>query len=424
MKKVAVVVGALIFIFFTVSVFAGGLEKSVSKQGISEENKIQKAEDQVEQSLDKFEHTDTHLLHREEGAPSFFLDGFRIGAGATIVVQGTDDVNGDNSPENEAVTDVSFSADLEIEKEFKDIGKAFLHFEIGQGEGIDNDLKVFSNVNQDAFDEKEGRVAELWYEHYLSDSALITLGKLDPTVYFDNNALANDETTQFLGGIFSNSPVIEFPDNSEGIRLSFAPIEALEFSLGYFDANSKWEDKFQHTFMAGQINIKPNLLKRNGNYRFLVWSNDTDHTKWEDSTQNKEKAYGFGLSFDQELTDILAAFFRYGWQDPECYKNEEEFSLESSWSVGLQVNGKLWGRENDVLALAVGQVIPSDDYKKSNSALRAKTEGHFETYYNCKINDHLSIGPDIQFIWDPYGSDASIKDQSIGIYGMRVQIDF
>ncbi|HOX54523.1 MAG: carbohydrate porin [Candidatus Omnitrophica bacterium] len=412
MKKVAVVIGALIFILFSVSVFAGGSQGNLTDENI-----------QTKQVQDKFEHIDTHILHRE-GVPSFFADGFRIGVGITTVIQGTDDVNGDNSPDNEAVTDVSFSTDLEVEKEFQDLGKAFVHFEIGQGEGIENDLKVFSNVNQDAFDKKEGRVAELWYEHYLNDSLLVTFGKLDPTVYFDNNALANDETTQFLGRMFRNSPVIEFPDNSEGIRLSFAPFENLELGLGYFDADSKWEDKFQNTFLSGQINIKPNFLKRNGNYRFLVWSNGTDHTKWTDATQDKEKAFGFGLSFDQELTDVLATFFRYGWQDPKYFKNGEDFSLVSSWSAGTQIKGKPWGREKDVLALAIGQNFPSKDYEDSNPILNARIESHLETYYNFRINDHFSIGPDIQFIWNAYGKDDKTRDQSLGVYGGRAQIDF
>ena len=35
------------------------------------------------------------------------------------------------------------------------------------------------------------------------------------------------------------------------------------------------------------------------------------------------------------------------------------------------------GRENDVLAFVIGQVIPSDDYKKAN-ADSGRTEGHLE----------------------------------------------
>lgn len=407
MKKIAIVVA--VFIFSAVSVFAGG----------PQDNNIKK-EEQAKAIQGEFERIDTP----QEGVSSFFAEGFSIGAGATLVIQGTDDVNGDNSPENEAVTDVSFSADLKIEKKFKDIGKAFLKLSVGQGEGIENDLKVFSNVNRDATKNEDVRFREIWYEHYIQEIAVLTFGKLDPTVYFDNNALANNENTQFLARTFRNSPVIEFPDNSEGVRLSLAPNKTLVLDLGYFDADSEWEDTFQNTFLAGQINIKPNLLDRNGNYRFLIWSNDTDHTKWTDSTQNTEKTFGFGLSLDQELTDNLAVFFRYGWQDPECYKNGDDFSLESSWSAGAQIKGKPWGRENDVFALAVGQVFPSDDYKNSSSALKAEPEGHFETYYNIKINKYLSVGPDIQFIWDAYGKDAGIKDQSIGIYGMRAHIDF
>ncbi|RKY40564.1 MAG: hypothetical protein DRP76_01710, partial [Candidatus Omnitrophota bacterium] len=69
------------------------------------------------------------------------------------------------------------------------------------------------------------------------------------------------------------------------------------------------------------------------------------------------------------------------------------------------------------------QAIPSDDYKKAN-ALKAKSESHLEAYYNFKINQHLSVSPDIQVIWNPYGGDATNGDKTIVVVGLRAQVDF
>ena len=66
-----------------------------------------------------------------------------------------------------------------------------------------------------------------------------------------------------------------------------------------------------------QVNFKPKLLSREGNYRILGWYNDQNHTEWLDSTKDKESSYGFGLSFDQELTDTVVLFDRYVCHKPK-----------------------------------------------------------------------------------------------------------
>ena len=355
------------------------------------------------------------------------LEGINIGAGVTFVIQGTDNANGSSlSAKGEDVTDGSYSIDLEFEKEFEDYGMAFIHFETGDGAGVEDELQVFSNVNRDA-DDSDNAIAltEAWYEHYFqSIPASLMVGKIDGTVLVDTNEYANDEATQFLGRIFRNSPTIKFPDNAAGFCFGVEPIDVMDVQLLLMDADGDWEDIVDEIFFAGQLNFKPNLFERNGNYRVLGWLNDRDHTKWKDSAQKKEKTYGVGISFDQELTDDLGAFLRYGWQDPDVYLNGESFSLEYAWSTGLQLKGTGWGREDDVLGLAVGQAMPSDEYKKAGSNLNAKDEGHFEAYYNYKVNDHLTLTPDLQIIWNPYGKDATNGSDAIVVGGIKGQVDF
>ena len=56
--------------------------------------------------------------------------------GATFVLQGVGDANGDSLLSgDEDVTDAAYSADLEFEKAFGDFGTAFLHLETGDGAG-------------------------------------------------------------------------------------------------------------------------------------------------------------------------------------------------------------------------------------------------------------------------------------------------
>ena len=403
--------------------------KSQSETIQTQQEKISKYEDKLSEFDDK--------LHRQNPAETMIGSGLEIGAGATVIVQGANNANAGDNTLKDSRTDGSYSADVTLEKEFKEIeGKAFVHLEAGKGAGLEDDLTLYSNVNRDAGDSDNGvEVTELWYEQALfKEKAALTFGKLDPTAYFDNNEVANDETTQFLGRVFRNSPTIEFPDNTAGIRLSYMPIEWLELGYGVFDGNSDWEKIGDNLFNIGQVTFKTNFFNRPGNYRLLGWNNNVYHTKWLDTAKEKEAAYGFGLSFDQKLTDITTAFCRYGWQNPEVYNpgitatSGDNYSLEQSWSAGLQVEGKPWGREKDVLAFAVGQIFPSDDYKKAGSSTittpNAKTEGHLEAYYNIHINDHLSISPDFQYIWNPFGKDIADDTRPVFVYGLRSQIDF
>ena len=423
-KKLFIGLAVLSFIFLCPNfTFAESVEDEIK------ELKSRIAE--LERRLDTQEETgtiqgyETEKIKEADILPQ--LEGIKIEAGTTFLIQGTNNANGDNlSEKGEDVTDASYSIGLGIEKEFEDYGMAFIGLETGDGTGVEDELQVFSNVNRDA-DDSDNAIAltEAWYEHYFQ-SALTSLmfGKIDGTSSIDTNEYANDECTQFLGRIFRNSPVIEFPDNSAGFRLSVEPQDFMDIQVLLMDADSDWEDIVDDIFFATQLNLKPNLFERNGNYRILGWLNNREHTKWDDSTSTKEKSYGFGISFDQELTDSLGAFLRYGWQDPDIYLNGESFSLEHAWSAGVQIAGTSWNREGDIIGLAVGQAMPSGDYKNAGTNLNAKDEGHFEAYYNYKVNDHLTLTPDLQIIWNPYGKDATNGSDTIVVGGVKGQIDF
>ncbi len=378
----------------------------------------------------RFEKFDTEL-HRQTGSPIEIAKGLEIGAGATMIVQGSNNTNVAGEEKRDR-TDVSYSADITIGKEFEEVGgKAFLHLESGQGQTLEDDLILYSNVNRDADDENQVHLTEIWYEQaLLDDKAVLTFGKIDPSAYFDNNDVANDETTQFLGRIFRNSPTIEFPDNGAGIRAAYMPKDWVELGLAVFDGDSDWGEIGDNLFEIGQVMLKTKFGGQPGNYRFLGWFSNANHARWLDASLASEAAYGFGLSFDQKINDIVTLFTRYGWQDPSVYNPEitttdgRFYSLEQSWSAGFQIEGKPWGREKDIFAFAVGQAVPSSDYRRSASSLRAKTEGHLEAYYNIHINDHLRISPDFQYIWNPFGKDVVADTAGIFVGGMRAQIDF
>lgn len=352
--------------------------------------------------------------------------GLTIHAGATFILQGTHNANGDGLAKSSRDTsDASYSVDLHFEKKFDDSAMAYLRLESGNGTGVGNDLKIFSGTNMDVSNSNNRvSITRIFYEHYFKDLPLtFTFGKIGPSTYLDRNKYANDECYQFLGNAFVNSPVIGFPDNNTfGCRFSVAT-NLLDIELAALDANADGENIFDNVFFSGQFNLKPNFQKRQGNYRLYGWLNNKDHIEWNDASQTKKKNYGFGLSCDQELTDCMGAFARYGWQNPKVYSSGSDFSLEQFWSVGLQVIGKNWDRLDDTFALAFGQIIPSNNYKKVNR-LKGKSEKHFEAYYHFKMYKQISITPDLQIIWNPYGTDAANGSKTIFVGGIRAHLNF
>ena len=354
------------------------------------------------------------------------LEGVKVGFESTTILQAVRNANGANrlSGDEDAV-DASMTAKISFEKEFEDYGSAYALIKSGPGAGLDRALQLYGNVNNNAIDNSDVLMPEAWYEQYFRRfPSTLTFGKLDATNYIDTNEYANMDTSQFISGIFGNSPVIGFPSsNGAGVRFSAAMSDLLDIELLAVDGKAEWSDVFDSMFLASQLNFKPRFLKRGGNYRLIAWRNGDNHTKWMDTSKDKENSYGWGISFDQELTDILGIFARYGWRDPDVYLNGDDFSLERSWSSGPQIKGCMWGRPDDVTGLGFGQIVPSDKYRDANS-LVAKTESHLEWYYNCKVNDYLRVSPDLQIIWRPYGKDAANGKGTIVVTGLRGQVEF
>ncbi len=336
-----------------------------------------------------------------------------------MVGQGTSG-NDDNVPPGEDVIDGTISTDLELSASVGEHGEAFMLVEAGAGDGLqDNEIVTYWGVNDDAGDnESHLEVTEAWYEHmFFNDMVTVTVGKLDMSVYFDGNEVANDETTQFLASGFVNSIAIEFPDNSAATRLTVSPNEFIDISVGMQSGDSDWEDILEKPFLMAEADVKPKFGELRGNYRVYVWTNRTNHTELKDTTNDKEHASGYGISLDQQAADYLTLFARVGYQDKKIYE------YDIAWSGGLALSGSLWGRNDDVLGIAYGEARLSDDYEDFLKAAGTKTanEGHFEAYYSLTINEHLAITPDIQVITNASGDDDF---ETVTVGAVRGQITF
>ena len=351
------------------------------------------------------------------------LDGLSIGGGITLNLQNlqnsnkAEDDDGNALEPNKTPTLGQYSVDLEIEKKFDDNNTAFIHLETGNGD-INNYLNAVAGVNRDADNSKNGvSLTEAWFEHKFTDNFAMSVGILDPTTALDDNAYANDETSQFLGSMFRNAANIDFAENAFGVKATYES-DVADVAVQYIDAsedNGNVADITRNGFVSAQVNFKPNFIdEMEGNYRVYGWTNTNDYDKLDGSDEAKN--YGFGVSLDQQLSDIFGAFARYSWKNGDV---EDDTCSAHTWSLGLQATVNGIGEE-DVVAIAYGQVIPSDEYK-DNENKNAKSENHLEVYYSWNVTDYLAISPNFQMVENPFYNE---NDDTAYVGSIRMQISF
>ena len=320
-------------------------------------------------------------------------------------------------------------------------GTVYLLAEGSWSDGIDgSSVGSFFGANDDDAGNRSIDLTELWYEHELLDGKVhVRAGKIDLTggfqcrgcvASFDGNAFANDETAQFLNGALVNNPTIPFPDNGLGAMLYVEPIEGFYLSVGAADANADaretgfntvftGEDRFLSIYEAG---ITPLLNSPRGPLQgacrigFWLDSGPVDRMNADGADRDNMGLY---LSLDQmfwkENADAddaqgLGGFFRYGMADSET--NE----IKAFYSAGVQYQGLLPGRDDDVLAAGFATGTLS-----AQAGHSADTETVIETYYSIRVTPWLTLAPSLQVIFHP-GGQRDVHDAVV--LGFRCQMSF
>lgn len=279
---------------------------------------------------------------------------------------------------------------------------------------------------------------QFYYEQVIARAnTIVRVGRLDLTgglecrgckVSFDGNRAANDEIGQFLNGCLVNNPTIPFPAPGMGVLIHTEPIAGWYVSAAAADADAKaTRSGFDTTFDSPcrfftiyETGLLPQLPSRigplQGAYRVGFWVDPRPLDRFGGG--HERDTVGFYTSCDQMVwrpsdkvddTRGLTLFARYGLADADVS------TFKNFWSTGLQYQGLLPGRDNDVAAVAVGSGAIS-----RQAGLPASSEAIIETYYNIAVTPWLHVTPDFQYVFHPGGE--SVGDAVI--VGVRVQLTF
>ncbi len=261
-------------------------------------------------------------------------------------------------------------------------------------------------------------VANLYVEQKLLDNKLmIAVGKINESVYFDTNDLGSWD---FLSHSIAKNQAFPHKYHTIGAVVRYDPTDWLYFQAGAIDAQGIRSEMGTNTAFTGpawfqsmyEVGLKSNFAGKKGNYRFELWHDPSHLTRW-DGHGTENSTVGFGISFDQMITDKLGAFLKYGLTDGDVR------TFGNTWCVGAIYKGLLPGRPKDVLALGFCQGIPDDPYRVSKHS--KAQESLFETYYKIQVTDWCTIYPDVQVLLNPGMNPVN----DVGVFaGIRVKLDF
>ena len=374
---------------------------------------------------------DGHIIPHEIGK-------LNITGGITSILQGTSGIADDQD-----ITDFSYTLDLNFEAVVSPSGKVVIALEAGNGEGVNENIPSLSIPNYDAYVTESGgivtpSVSQAYFEGSFFDGMLgLKAGKLDVHSCHDDNAYANDETDQFISGLFSRYAGSIFPEldsyYAPGMILSISPADMLDVTLAVANGvNSGFEDITEDPYGAGQVNVKPNIFGKEGNYRLYVIYDTRDNYIDIGNPDKIRKNTAYGISLDQEIIDDIGIFARYGVQDSNVefwtddgnnVVNPDEISypVKSAISGGVSLSGSFWGRGDDVVGLAYGVLFNNEDSTYFNAVTDSGNETHLEFYYKLGFSDHFTLTPDLQLVTNA-GGDADTDP--ITVYGVRAQMNF
>jgi high affinity Mn2+ porin len=356
-------------------------------------------------------------------------------------------VNRGGSVSGQGESRLNWRGDVEVSMPLGDVlmlGDAqltgFGHLRFGQGTGVALRPTHSATANSVPFeagagsDETYAIVAQAWgqltwpleasgFNDLPGSRVELNLGKMDVFGFFDQNAVAGDEGAQFLNNLFVHNPLLDSGGDIAADAYGLAPGARLAYinvgesaswaaSLGVFGSGTgaNFASGPSRPLVIGQLEWSPLQIngEARGNYRLYAWTNGQT-TDLAGSTQRHS---GWGVSADQRLGRDWNLFGRWG------QRSSGEGAFDKALTLGFEHGGRAWGRGPDALGLAAGWVHTSNALKAGGLSGAEQT---VELYYRMKLNDHLELSPDVQFIRRAGGDPAA---DPITVLGVRASVGF
>jgi hypothetical protein len=377
------------------------------------------------------------------------LEGIAVGASLSSVVQ---KVGAGHTATGVSETRANYRGDISVSLPGGEIGnsegKIFTHFRFGQGNGLGLRPTYTSTANTTAFevgstpaDDSFGILAQAWYQLTIPltgddgskanarEHLHLTAGKIDPFVFFDQNAAADDESSRFMNNAFVHNPLLDSGGDVRADAYGFAPGLIAQYvnerqkggewalSLGVFGsgAGANFTGSLSGPLVIAQAETAARFNYLPGNYRAYLWNQGRG--MGYDGIERKHT--GIGVSVDQKVSDDIIVFGRYGRQ----LKGQVRFGR--ALTLGGELAGNAWGRAADGVGLAFGSLRTSNNYLADSLAIdgyqAGGSEKQSELYYRFKLNRHVEVSPNFQWVRNPGGDSTAA---TVKVVGLRAKVGF
>ena len=289
----------------------------------------------------------------------------------------------------------------------------------------------------------------------------ISAGRFAMSDFFDNNTYSKDPRTQFFNWSAWANGAWDYPANTRGytygivaalikpqwaFRLSSVAVPRIANSpkMEYKISKAHSETaELEHSFFInkhpGAIRLLVsntysqapsyaagiNAIANHDTFLLDVIQGDEEHKV------NSGKKLGCGLNIEQELSNNIGFFSRFGWNDGK-YATWAFTEIDRTANAGISVKGGAWKRANDVWGIVgvINGISKEHRAYLSNGgygfiigdgALHYGTENIIETYYNAQLNNFLWLTFDYQFVSHPgYNKDRG----PVHVFGIRGHVTF
>jgi high affinity Mn2+ porin len=284
------------------------------------------------------------------------------------------------------------------------------------------------------------------------------LGKFTIPDFFDTNGPGSDSHLQFLNWTVDNNGAYDYAANTRG----YTDGAMVEYDDG------RWSARFAEALMpkvANGIQLDADIARaraenfeadynggflhhRDGAIRFLAYLNHADMGNYREAIddflagktaqpniiatrrQGRHK-YGFELNFEQNITERIRAFGRWGCDDG----HNESFvytEVDRALEFGGDYRGDAWHRKYDRVGAAYSLNAISGDHARylalgglgfllGDGALTYGREKIFEGYYTAHVWRGTFVSFDLQHINNPgYNQDRG----PVLVPAARLHLDF
>ena len=296
----------------------------------------------------------------------------------------------------------------------------------------------------------------------------IRVGKMSLPDIYDANGPGSDSHLQFLNWTVDNNGAWDYAADTRGYTYAFiTEYDDIHWSARYAIAlmptiangiDLQWnlrqasgqnmELEYRKTPLALFLNSE-----RKGTVRLLGFVNhanmgdyrDAVNTALYERTHGNPTAvpvitahapvitvkYGVGLNFEQELTQDVRVFGRFGWNEGQ-HESYAYTEVDQTFELGGDITGNRWSRPNDKVGLVgVSNAIKRDHqqylalggqgFLLGDGALSYAREDILETYYTAHNWRGLFTALDVQLIAHPGYNQAR---GPVAVFSVRTHVDF